>query len=64
VIEHVITIKVVEDIDSMSLEVLTPESLSTVQVVGVLEMAKKQFIDSKHTQGPSVFQQPDGDTSA
>jgi len=60
-IEHVITIKLVEDLDSMGLEVSTPETLNTVQVVGVLEMAKKQFIDSKHEAGPTVWQTPDGD---
>lgn len=59
-IEHVITIRLVEDLDSMGLEMVTPETLSTFQVVGLLEMAKKQYIDSKHDQGPTIYQAPEG----
>jgi hypothetical protein len=61
VIEHIVTIRLVEDLDNIGLEVITPETLSTMQTVGLLEMAKKQYIESKHTTGPTVYEVPTGD---
>jgi hypothetical protein len=58
-IEHIVTIRLVEDVDNVGLEITTPETLTTIQVVGVLEMAKKQFIDSKHETGPTIYQVPE-----
>ena len=57
-IEHIITIKVTETVESFNLEISTPESLRTVETVGILEMAKKQYIDSKHTTGPTIYPAP------
>lgn len=55
-IRHEIKITVTEDVDSIGLEIETPSTLRTVEVVGYIELAKKQYIDSKHATGPTIYQ--------
>lgn len=59
-IEREITIKVIEDLDAeqMDIVIITPD-MPTVEVVGFFEMAKKQYIESKHTTGPTLYQSPE-----
>jgi hypothetical protein len=60
-IRHEIKIVIEEDIDSVSMEIVTPETLRMVEVVGYLETVKKQYIESKHATGPTIYQAPDTD---
>lgn len=57
-IVHEIVIRVEEDVNSVGLEITTPETLRMVEVVGYLEVAKKQYIESKHETGPTTYQTP------
>lgn len=57
-IEHIITIKVTEDLETFNLEISTPETLRTIETVGILDLAKKQYIESKHATHATIYQEP------
>jgi len=56
-------IAIVEDVehDSIVIEVAVPDGMTTLESIGLMEIAKTQHLQSKHNQGPSVYQAPDGD---
>jgi hypothetical protein len=58
-IEREIVIKVTEDLDAQEMDiVITTPDMPTVEVIGLMEMAKKQYIESRHTTGPTTYQAP------
>jgi len=58
-IEREIVIRIIEDLDEHEMDILiTTPDMPTVEVVGYMEMAKKQYIESKHTTGPTIYQAP------
>lgn len=59
-IRREITVAVVEDVagDWLGVEVAVSDGLTTLEAIGLLEIAKSQHLRSKHTQGPTVYQAP------
>lgn len=60
-IRRTITVSVVEDIEheAVGVEVNVPDTMTTLEAIGLLEIAKNQHFASKHTQGPTIYQTPD-----
>jgi hypothetical protein len=61
-IRREIVISLVEDVEfeRFGIEVTVPEGLTTLEAIGLMEVAKAQHLNSKHEQGPTVYQTPDG----
>jgi hypothetical protein len=61
IVRRVIEIALVEDISSklIGIEVTVPEDLTTIEAIGLMEAGKLQHLQSKHAQGPTVYQSPD-----
>jgi hypothetical protein len=61
-IRREIVIAVVEDVEleRFGIEVSVPEGMNTMEAIGLLEIAKAQHLGSKHEQGPTIYQTPDG----
>lgn len=61
IIRKEILIALVEDAaqESFGLEVTVPAGITLLEAIGLLEIAKIQHLQSKHTQGPTVYQAPD-----
>jgi hypothetical protein len=61
-IRRQITVTLVDDVECerMGVEVMVPEGMTTMEAVGLLEIAKIQHLQSKCEQGPTVYQSPDG----
>jgi hypothetical protein len=57
----VITVTITDEqaVDTVGVEVNVTGTLTTAEVVGYMEMAKIQHLQSKHTQGPTIYQVPD-----
>jgi hypothetical protein len=61
IIRREIVIAVVENVEEelLGIEVTVPEGLTTAEAVGIMEIGKIQHLQSKHAQGPTVWQTPD-----
>jgi hypothetical protein len=61
IVRREIVVAIVEDVvsESFGIEVTVPEGMTTIEVVGLLEIGKIQHLQSKHAQGPTVYQAPD-----
>lgn len=61
-IRREIVVAVVEDVEleRFGIEVTVPEGMTTLEAVGLLEIAKVQHLQSKDEQGPTIYQSPDG----
>lgn len=61
IIRREIVIAIVEDVEheSLGIEVNVPEGMTTLEAIGLMEIAKAQHLQSKHAQGPSVYLAPD-----
>ena len=62
IIKRVITITLTEDLEQewLGIEVSVGEGLTTMEAVGLMEAARVQYLQSRHTQGPTLHQSPDG----
>jgi hypothetical protein len=52
-----IVIEVRETEDEFGVEVNVTGELSVLEALGLMEIAKLQHLQSKHTQGPTLFQE-------
>jgi hypothetical protein len=61
-IRREIVIALVEDVESerFVIEVTVPEGMTTLEAIGLMEIAKTQHLQSKHEQGPTIHQHDDG----
>lgn len=66
IIRREIVIAIVEDIEheSFGIEVTVPDGMTTLEAIGLMEVAKAQHLQSKHSQGPSIYQAPDDGPTA
>lgn len=57
-IRREIVIAIVEDIehDSIGIEVTVPDGMTTLEVIGLMEIGKTQHLQSKHNQAPTAEQ--------
>jgi hypothetical protein len=64
IVRREIVIALVEDIEreEIAIEVTVPPGLTTLESIGLMEIAKLQHLGSRHTQGPTIHQTPDADT--
>lgn len=62
-IRREIVIAFVEDAESerFGVEVSVPEGVTTLEAIGLMEVAKIQHLGSKHQQGPTIYLSPDED---
>lgn len=63
IIRREITIAIVEDVesDSIGIEVNVPDTMTTLEAMGLMEMGKAQHFASQHRAGPTVYLAPDED---
>ena len=61
IVRREIVIALVEDIEreSLGIEVNVPDGMTTLEAIGLMEIAKSQHLQSKHSQGPGVYLTPD-----
>lgn len=61
IVRREIIIALVEDVEveEFGIEVTVPKGMTTLEAIGLFELAKTQHLQSKHTQGPTIYQSPD-----
>lgn len=61
IVRREIVIAMVEDVEqeTYGIEVHVPEGMTTNEAIGLMEIGKIQHLQSKHAQGPTVYQTPD-----
>jgi len=61
IIRREVVIALVEDVESESfgVEVTVSDGLSLTEALGLIEIGKIQHLQSKHTQGPTIYQTQD-----
>lgn len=61
IVRREIVIAMVEDVEQemYGIEVHVPEGMTTNEAIGLMEIGKIQHLQSKHQQGPTVYQTPD-----
>jgi hypothetical protein len=61
VVRRDVVITLVEDIEQeeIGVEVRVPDGMTTIEAVGLMQIGMIQHLQSRHAQGPTIYQTPD-----